>query len=186
MKIYTRTGDTGKTSLLGGTRVPKNHLRIDTYGTVDELNSWLGVLSDQAVNKAHLPFLERIQDRLFVIGSLLAMEPGKTGFALPELLDSDVLDLEQAIDQMNETLPPMKFFILPGGHESVSFGHVARTVCRRAERACITLNEVEAVAPIILQYLNRLSDYLFVLCRSMSQDLGIEDRPWKPQKSSAE
>lgn len=181
MKIYTKTGDQGTTSLFGGRRVSKADLRIDTYGTVDELNSWMGVLRDQEVNASRKDILLAIQDRLFVVGSMLATEPGNTRVKIPLLTEDDVLLLEQQIDGMDSGLPVMRSFVLPGGHPSISFGHVARTVCRRAERLVIALHESEPVNPLILKYLNRLSDYLFVLTRQMAQELKAEESPWKPQ-----
>lgn len=181
MKIYTKTGDQGTTALFGGKRVSKADLRIDTYGTVDELNSWIGLLRDQEVNFKRKDFLVNIQDRLFTIGSILATEPGNTKVKIPALSSDDVQSLEKAIDDMDAQLPPMKSFILPGGHQSVSFCHVARTVCRRSERLVIALNQQESVEAIVIQYLNRLSDYLFVLSRKMALELGIEDTPWKPK-----
>ena len=181
MKIYTKTGDAGTTSLFGGKRVSKADLRIDTYGTVDELNSYLGLLRDQEVNQKRKDILVEIQDRLFTIGSILATEPGNTKVKIPALAESDIIYLEAAMDKMDEALPPMRFFVLPGGHPSVSFGHVARTVCRRAERLIIVLHEQEAVEPLVIKYLNRLSDYLFVLCRMMAHELKIEETPWKPK-----
>jgi cob(I)alamin adenosyltransferase len=180
MKIYTKTGDEGTTSLFGGKRVSKADLRIETYGTTDELNSWIGVLRDQEVNAKRKDILLAIQDRLFTIGSILAVEPGNTKVKVPALNSEDVTSLERAIDEMEKTLPPMRSFVLPGGHQSVSFAHVARTVCRRAERLVTALHQTEPVNALILQYLNRLSDYLFVLARLMSQELGAEESPWKP------
>ena len=156
-------------------------MRIETYGTVDELNSWVGVLRDQEVNKIRSEELVEIQDRLFTIGSILATEPGNTKVKIPALLESDVLFLEKRIDEMEKLLEPMKVFVLPGGHPSVSFGHVARTVCRRTERLVIALGEEETVAPLVIQYLNRLSDYLFVLCRMMTRELSVSETPWKPR-----
>ncbi len=182
MKIYTKTGDKGTTALLGGTRVSKSHIRIEAYGTVDELNSYIGLVSDQEVNQARIPDLREIQDRLFTIGSSLASDPEKSKVKIPDLLEKDVSWLEEQIDAMNNELPEMRFFILPGGHTAVSFGHVARCVCRRAERLVIALDEHEYVAPLVIKYLNRLSDYLFVLCRMMSKTLNTEEIPWKPRK----
>ncbi|GAB4396518.1 MAG: cob(I)yrinic acid a,c-diamide adenosyltransferase [Microscillaceae bacterium] len=179
MKIYTKTGDQGQTSLLGGTRVSKAHLRIEAYGTVDELNAYIGLLRDQPVNHTRLDLLNEIQDRLFTIGASLAADPAKSKLKIPDLLEDDVLGLETAIDEMNEHLPEMRSFILPGGHTVISFGHLARTVCRRAERACIALREQDFVADLVIQYLNRLSDYLFVLCRQLHQDLEVPEIPWK-------
>lgn len=181
MKIYTKTGDKGTTALFGGKRVSKADLRIDTYGTIDELNSWIGLLRDQDVNSSRQDVLTEIQDRLFTIGSILATEPGNTKVKVPALIDADVLYLEKEIDSMEASLEPMRFFVLPGGHQSVSFGHVARTVCRRAERLIIALNATEPVNDIVLMYLNRLSDYLFVLCRKMTSELKAPETAWKPR-----
>jgi cob(I)alamin adenosyltransferase len=181
MKIYTKTGDKGSTSLFGGKRVLKSDLRIDTYGTIDELNSWIGVLRDQPVNQNRSAALIEIQDRLFTIGSILATEPGNTKVKIPALSENDIMFLEKEIDALDAALPPMKFFVLPGGHPSVSFGHVVRTVCRRAERLVIALNQTEPLNEIVIKYLNRLSDYLFMLCRSMSYELNVSETPWKPR-----
>ena len=181
MKIYTKTGDEGTTSLFGGKRVSKSDLRIESYGTIDELNSYVGLLRDQEVNHKRKEVLVEIQDRLFTIGSMLATEPGNTKVKIPVLQEGDITFLEKQIDEMDLLLPPMKFFVLPGGHVSVSFGHVARTVCRRAERLVIALNQQEKVESLIIKYLNRLSDYLFVLCRMMGQELEIEETAWKPR-----
>lgn len=181
MKIYTKTGDTGTTSLLGGTRVRKSDLRIDAYGTIDELNAYIGLLRDQQVNESRHYLLKEIQDRLFTIGSALAAESDKPQLRHPNLLASDVEVLEKEMDEMNAHLPSLRHFVLPGGHHSVSFAHVARTVCRRAERLCTHLDEHEALDPLILAYLNRLSDYLFVLSRKMSQELGVQEVHWKPR-----
>jgi cob(I)alamin adenosyltransferase len=181
MKIYTKTGDEGTTALFGGKRVSKADLRIETYGTVDELNSWMGLIRDQEVNRSRKDFLVEIQDRLFTVGSMLATEPGNTKVRIPTLSGNDVSALEAEIDRMETTLPPMRSFVLPGGHQAVSFCHVGRTVCRRAERLTISLKETEPVEPIVIQYLNRLSDYLFVLARKMTQELQAEETPWKPR-----
>jgi cob(I)alamin adenosyltransferase len=180
MKIYTKTGDDGTTSLFGGKRVSKADLRIDTYGTVDELNSWVGVLRDQAVNQSRKEILIEIQDRLFTVGSTLATEPG-TKVKIPLLAEKDIEFLEKQIDKMELDLAPMRFFVLPGGNQAISFGHVARTVCRRAERLAIALNQTEPINPLVIKYLNRLSDYLFVLCRAMTNELKAEETPWKPR-----
>jgi len=179
MKIYTKTGDKGTTALFGGKRVSKSDLRIETYGTVDELNSWIGVMRDQEVNSQRQTELIEIQDRLFTIGSILATEPGNTKVKVPALLEADIIFLEKKIDDMEATLEPMKVFVLPGGHQSVSFGHVTRTVCRRAERLVIALHAQEPVNALVVQYLNRLSDYLFVLCRKMTSELKASETPWK-------
>lgn len=181
MKIYTKTGDQGTTALFGGKRVSKADLRIETYGTVDELNSWIGLIRDQPVNEKRKSFLIEIQDRLFTIGSILATEPGNTKVKIPALAEDDILALEKEIDNMDGELPPMRFFVLPGGHSSVSFCHVARTVCRRSERLTISLHSNEEVNPLVIKYLNRLSDYLFVLARKMAAELNIEETPWKPK-----
>lgn len=181
MKIYTKTGDQGLTSLIGGTRVKKSHLRIETYGTVDELNSYLGLVGDQPVNAGRVDFLRQIQDRLFTIGALLASDPEKSRMKLPDLRESDVEALEKAIDTMDQHIPPLRVFVLPGGHQSVSFCHIARCVCRRAERLVIALQEESAVGELVVKYLNRLSDYLFVLSRMMAHELGAEEIAWKPR-----
>lgn len=180
-KIYTKTGDKGSTSLIGGVRVPKDHIRIESYGTVDELNSYLGMVRDMAQNTLVTEWLHEIQDRLFTIGSVLATDPGKeVKMKLPDLHDNDVIWLEQKIDEMNETLPEMRSFILPGGQLAASTAHVARCVCRRAERICVGMQQQEEVVPeIIIRYLNRLSDFLFVLARYISHINGVEDTPWR-------
>jgi cob(I)alamin adenosyltransferase len=180
-KIYTKTGDEGLTSLFGGKRLLKSDLRIDTYGTTDELNSWIGVLRDMDVNQSRKGTLIEIQDRLFTIGSILATEPGNTKVKIPSLSESDVIFLEKRIDEMDTILAPLLFFVLPGGHPSISWGHVARTVCRRAERLVIALDATEKIDPVVIKYLNRLSDYLFVLCRMMAHELKIDETPWKPR-----
>ena len=182
MKIYTKTGDSGTTSLLGGARVSKANLRIDAYGTVDELNSFLGLLRDQAINENRKDILKEIQDRLFTLGAELASEPGKDNIVKPDLMDSDIQLLENEMDAMDADLAPLKNFILPGGHPSISYAHIARTICRRAERICIALSEESTVAPIVIQYLNRLSDYFFILGRKMAKELSIEEVKWEPRK----
>ena len=161
MKIYTKTGDSGTTSLFGGKRVSKADIRINAYGTVDEVNSWVGLLRDQEVNTGRTDALLQIQDRLFTIGSTLATEPGNSKVKIPALGEEDVTFLEGAIDQMETELPPLRSFILPGGHPAVSFCHLTRTVCRRAERLVIDLATAEPVDPLVIKYLNRLSDYFF-------------------------
>lgn len=181
MKIYTRKGDEGKTSLLSGTRVPKHHLRIEAYGTVDELNAYIGLIRDQSLGEQETEDLIEMQDRLFTIGSILATEPEKMNFKLPPMYESDVKRLEEAMDRMDQELPEMRSFILPGGHPTVSYCHIARCVCRRAERVVEELAEKENVDPLILSYLNRASDHLFMLGRKISQDLGIEERKWEPR-----
>jgi len=181
MKIYTKGGDKGETALLGGTRVPKHHLRIEAYGTVDELNSLIGLARDQLTDMADKTLLHQIQERLFTVGATLATDPTKTKVKKPDLLDADVEILERAIDHINETLSELKSFILPGGHPLVSTIHVARCVCRRAERASTRIGEVEPVDDIIIRYLNRLSDYLFVLARKTAKAVGAEEIPWNPR-----
>ena len=183
MKIYTKTGDTGNTSLIGGTKVSKAHLRIEAYGTVDELNSYIGLCKDLLTDKNSTSILQEIQDRLFTIGSALACDPEKeTKMKIPDLKEEDITLLENEIDKMNDALPPMKSFILPGGHPTVSHLHIARCICRRAERCCVRLQlEKNEVEPIIPKYLNRLSDYLFILARYAGHELKIPDLPWKPR-----
>ena len=183
LKIYTKTGDRGKTSLIGGTKVPKSHLRIEAYGTIDELNSYIGLLHDYLVKELPDNILREIQDRLFTIGSPLACDPAKeTLLKIPDLKEADVLLLEKEIDGMDKTLPVMKSFILPGGHIIVSFAHITRCVCRRAERNCVHMMEEKlSVEPLIIKYLNRLSDYLFVLARSIAHHLKAPEIPWKPR-----
>jgi cob(I)alamin adenosyltransferase len=214
-KIYTRTGDKGKTALIGGTKVPKSNIRIESYGTIDELNSFIGLLNDQLVGtltpdfrtvppKTGLPseapptspdlspgttvsaFLREIQDRLFTIGASLACDPDKESrLKIPDLKEEDIDGLEKEIDRMNEVLPEMKSFILPGGHVAVSTAHIARCVCRRAERICVHMQEEQLfIEPIVLKYLNRLSDYLFVLARWAGHILNAPEIPWKPRLGS--
>jgi cob(I)alamin adenosyltransferase len=182
MKLYTKTGDEGKTSLFGGARVPKYNLRIEAYGTIDELNSHIGLIRDQGPGERHTEVLLEIQDRLFTLGSHLATQPGKKNIVLPSFSQADVELLEQEMDRMETGLPPMKHFVLPGGHTTVSFIHIARCVCRRAERLVVHLAVEEEVSPLVLQYLNRLSDYLFMLSRDMAQTLGAAEVPWHPRK----
>lgn len=182
LRIYTKTGDKGETSLIGGTRLPKHHIRIEAYGNVDELNSWIGLLRDQAIDKRYIETLLEIQDRLFTIGSLLASDPEKdTKMKLPEVKEADITLLEKEIDAMEEKLPPMKSFVLPGGNTIVSYCHIARCVCRRAERSVLRVAENEKVEELVYKYLNRLSDYLFVLSRKLSHDLGAQETPWVPR-----
>lgn len=181
-KIYTKTGDKGETGLFGGKRLPKYHLRIEAYGTVDELNAHLGLVRDSIQNEEARTMLKEIQDRLFTIGANLASDPDKS-MSTPDLLPTDVEALEQQMDQMDTSLPPLKNFILPGGHPTVSYCHLARTVCRRAERQVVALAVNEPVDDIVLIYLNRLSDYLFVLGRKVAQDLGVEEVAWQPRKN---
>jgi cob(I)alamin adenosyltransferase len=181
MKIYTKKGDAGETSLIGGTRVPKCSMRIESYGTVDELNSHLGLIRDQNIEEETKRQILEIQDRLFTIGSSLASDPGKSKMKIPGLFDQDVENLEQWMDEMDAKLPEMKSFVLPGGHQTVSFCHIARCVCRRAERIIVDLMQNEHVDALIPRYINRLSDYLFVLSRKLTQDLDASESPWVPR-----
>ncbi len=178
MKVYTKKGDKGTTQLIGGKRVPKNHDRIDAYGTVDELNSYMGLLRDQSIGKETHELIITIQNKLFTIGALLANQDDNNKMKLPLIDEKDVTLLENEIDKMNESLPEMRFFILPGGHTTVSFCHIARCVCRRAERLTIQIDEDVLQIEIILKYLNRLSDYLFVLSRYLSKNLDATEIPW--------
>lgn len=178
MKIYTKTGDSGSTSLMGGSRIPKYHLRIESYGSIDELNSFIGLIRDQKIKKEHFDELIAIQDRLFTIGSTLAAEPDKTNIKLPQLKEEDIEFLEEKIDKMYKVLPPMRSFVLPGGHTVVSYCHIARCVCRRAERLVVHLSEESEVPEIIVKYLNRLSDYLYSLSRKFTLDFEAEEIPW--------
>ncbi|RYY61865.1 MAG: cob(I)yrinic acid a,c-diamide adenosyltransferase [Chitinophagaceae bacterium] len=183
MKIYTKTGDSGSTSLIGGTKVLKSHLRIESYGTVDELNSYVGLCRDLLFDEKGKLVLQEIQDRLFTIGAALACDPEKERkMLIPDLHEEDLGYLEEEMDRMNEVLPEMKSFILPGGHPTVSHLHVARCVCRRAERGVVRLQqESMEVELIIVKYLNRLSDYLFVLARYEGMGLNAPEIPWKPR-----
>jgi cob(I)alamin adenosyltransferase len=180
-KIYTKTGDKGTTALIGGTRVPKYDDRIEVYGTIDELNAFIGLLRDQDVDYQSKKMLIEIQDRLFTLESLVALDPDKKMDNLPQLKDSDVVLLEKEIDKMNEQLPPLTAFILPGGHQVVSTTHICRTICRRAERLIIKLSKNSTVDEVSIRYLNRLSDYLFVLGRKFAMDLKAEEVVWKPR-----
>lgn len=189
MKIYTKTGDKGTTALFGGTRVPKYHLRIESYGTIDELNSYIGLIRDQEIPLDIKNKLTRIQNELFTLGAMLATPPeketlknGKERLNIPKITDDSIAFLENEIDTMNESLPPMTHFVLPGGHTTVSYCHIARCVCRRAERLSVALNDEEALDANVLQYTNRLSDYLFVLARKLTQDLQAEEIKWIPEK----
>jgi len=191
MKIYTKTGDKGTTGLVGGTRIPKHDLRIDCYGTVDELNSYLGLIRDQAISKDSKTTLIKIQNQLFIIGSLLATDPEKLKDESKRkrlgitFLEADAIAfLETEIDAMNLALSPMTHFILPGGHQTVSFCHIARCICRRAERNVSKLNVDQPTQPEVLIYLNRLSDFIFVLARKLSKELEAEEIKWIPNKPS--
>jgi cob(I)alamin adenosyltransferase len=189
MKVYTKTGDTGTTALFGGTRVSKHHIRIESYGTVDELNSHIGLIRDQEINSHYKEVLIEVQDRLFTVGAILATPPEKETLKSGEkrlknlgIIESDIEFLEQEIDKMEESLPPMTHFVLPGGHTTVSYCHIARCVCRRAERLAVHLNDIEPTDELVIKYLNRLSDYLFVLARKLSFDLKADEVQWIPRK----
>ncbi|WP_017258670.1 cob(I)yrinic acid a,c-diamide adenosyltransferase [Pedobacter arcticus] len=181
MKIYTKTGDKGYTSLIGGTRVPKHHLRIESYGTVDELNSYIGLIKDQDILAEDKEILKEIQDRLFTVGSTLASDPEKSRMKIPDLLETDIELLEKQMDEMNTFLSPLKHFILPGGNTTASYCHVARCVCRRAERLAVHLAESEFVDEKVIIYLNRLSDYLFTLSRKVVFNNKNEENTWIPR-----
>ncbi len=182
MKIYTKKGDLGETSLIGGKRVPKNDIKIESYGTVDELNSHIGLVRDQLEEDSEtFSTLLEIQDRLFTIGSQLAVSEDGSSMKLPDISEADISFLENQIDKMNEELPEMRNFVLPGGHTTVSFCHVARCVCRRAERMVVALQQIQPNYQQEVKYLNRLSDYLFVLARKLTKDLGAKESPWKPR-----
>jgi cob(I)alamin adenosyltransferase len=189
MKVYTKTGDTGTTALFGGTRVPKHHIRIESYGTVDELNSHIGLIRDQEINVLYKNVLIEIQDRLFTVGAILATPPEKEVLKNGQkrlqnlgILETDIEFLETEIDTMENSLPPMTHFVLPGGHTTVSYCHIARCVCRRAERLAVHLNDIEPTDELVIKYLNRLSDYLFVLARKLSFDLKADEVQWIPRK----
>ena len=179
MKIYTKTGDDGTTGLYGGKRIPKYETRIEAYGSVDELNSWIGLLRDQDVNALRVPELIQVQNKLFVIGAILAADPEKKGLKIPVLVEEDVEMLEKFIDRMESELTLLSSFILPGGDQRVSFTHIARTVCRRAERQVVLVHHQEAVNPLVIKYLNRLSDALFVMARSVAKEIGVKEEPWR-------
>ncbi len=189
MKVYTKTGDKGTTALFGGTRVPKHHIRIESYGTIDELNSHIGLVRDQNIHQDYKTVLIEIQDRLFTVGAILATPPEKETLknGQPRLQqlgikESDIEYLEKEIDTMEEILPQMTHFVLPGGHTTVSYCHIARCVCRRAERLATHLNDIEPIDEFVIKYLNRLSDYLFVLARKLSYDLKVDEVKWIPRK----
>lgn len=191
MKIYTKTGDKGTTALFGGTRVPKHHIRIEAYGTVDELNSHIGLIRDQNIDIISKEILINIQDKLFTIGAIMATDPekatlknGKKRLDISLISDKDIELLEKTMDEINEKIPPMTHFVLPGGHQTVSFCHIARCVCRRAERLSTALYEISPFEDNALKYLNRLSDYLFVLARKLTYDLQAEEIKWIPKKES--
>jgi len=181
MKLYTKTGDKGFTSLIGGTRVPKSHIRIESYGTVDELNSYIGLIIDQDIEAHHKKILKQVQDRLFTIGSSLASDPEKSRMIIPDLHPEDIEQLEKEMDQMNEQLPELRHFILPGGSNAISYCHIARCVCRRAERITVHLAGESTVDEKVTVYLNRLSDYLFTLARKIGNESKIPENQWIPR-----
>jgi len=181
MKVYTKTGDKGETSLIGGTRVPKYHDRIEAYGTVDELISYIGLIRDQKVDEHTINVLIEIQDRLMTCASILATDCENCKVKIPEIFESDIEYLEKEIDEMEKNLPPLKSFILPGGHQTVSFCHIARNVCRRAERLSIKVQDQFKNSEKVIKYINRLSDFLFVLARKLSTDLYAKETPWHPR-----
>lgn len=181
MKIYTKTGDKGLTSLIGGVRVPKYHLRIESYGTVDELNSYIGLIRDLVVSESYKNILKEVQDRLFTIGSVLASDPEKSRMKIPDLKQEDIELLENEMDSMSSVLPDLKHFILPGGSTTISSCHIARCICRRAERITVQLSSESFVDEKVIIYLNRLSDYLFLLARKLCFDDGIEENIWIPR-----
>ena len=182
MKVYTKTGDKGMTSLIGGTRVAKNNVRLDAYGGVDELNSHIGMIRSYPIAEERVRQLVEIQNVLFVVGANLATDAGASDLnrKLP-CTDEDVAFLERAIDAMDEALPPLRYFVLPGGHPAVAACHIARTVCRRVERRVMDMNEQVPVDEVVLRYINRLSDYLFVLGRKLASDLNVEEEKWVPR-----
>ncbi len=181
MKIYTKTGDRGETGLFGGQRVQKNNTRIQAYGTVDELNAFIGVLCDSTEDQWIKTHLINIQHRLFSLGAYLATPPKeeKASLEVPDVFQEDIEVLEKEMDRMDAALEPLRNFILPGGHLQVSFAHLARTVCRRAEREVITLHQQETLAPLAIQYLNRLSDYFFILARYLAKELDVKEVLWE-------
>ena len=181
MKIYTKKGDKGTTQLIGGKRVSKNNSRIEAYGTIDELNSYIGLVRDQEIDEQSFDMLVEIQDRLFTVGALLANDGASNKMKLPLIDEKDIHLLEKEIDKMNKDLSEMKSFILPGGHTTVSYCHIARCICRRAERLVVDLPETILQFDLILKYLNRLSDYLFVLSRFLTKKLNAKEIPWTPR-----
>lgn len=179
-KIYTKTGDKGETSLIGGKRIPKYHDRIEAYGSLDELNSFIGLIRDQKIDEHSHQVLLEIQDRVFIAESILATDPDANFKPkLPQIFEEDIVMLEGEIDKMNESLPALTNFVLPGGHPVVSYCHIARTVCRRAERITLKLAQSNKVDLLVIKFLNRLSDYLFVLSRKVAKDMHVVETPWK-------
>ena len=180
MKIYTKAGDRGTSTLLGGNIVPKDHPRLEAYGTLDELNSWLGLIRDQLHDKEMRETILKIQDRIMVGSTILASEKSNSTDAVPGLREHDINFLEMEIDRMEKLLEPLKSFILPGGHTTVSYCHLARTTCRRAERYSVKFIKNSEQTGLLVKYLNRLSDFLFILARKIAKDLKIEEIIWQP------
>jgi cob(I)alamin adenosyltransferase len=179
MKVYTKKGDKGKTQLLGGSIVDKDHVKLECYGTIDELNSFIGNIYDQDLKEFHKEILLNIQNQLFNLGSVISFDGKKDKIKLPNITSKNIEMLEKAIDKMEESLPMLKNFILPSGHPSTSKCHIARTVCRRAERNLVTLSKTSEIDNLHLQYLNRLSDYLFVLSRAVLKENNAEEIEWE-------
>lgn len=180
-RIYTKTGDLGETALFGGRRVLKSHLRVDAYGTMDELNAFIGLLADSLEESPHRALLQEIQHRLFSIGAYLASDPDSGGVRQADIEAADVQLLEDSMDALDAQLPELKNFILPGGYPTVSLCHVCRTICRRAERLVVALHQEHPVELTVLQYLNRLSDYFFILARHLSREAGAREIVWMPR-----
>lgn len=181
MKIYSKSGDKGITSLINGKRIPKSHIRIEAYGTIDELISYCGLLNDLYNNNYYRPLLSTIQDKLMTIASILANDSEIQDPSFPQLNEEDISRLEKEIDLIDSKLTPLTSFIIPGGDPLISFCHITRTICRRAERKVSSLSEESEINPLILIYLNRLSDFLFVLARLISNDLNIKEIRWHPK-----
>jgi len=182
MKVYTKTGDKGTTALIGGKRVSKNHYRIEAYGTVDELMAYTALLHDQLLDKKDKEFFIRIQDRLMTCATILAVDSDDKDLKIPHIEAEDIKKLESAMDEMNKNIPPLTFFIIPGGHTTVSYCHIVRTVCRRCERHAIGVQEQDGKCEMVVKYLNRLSDYFFVLGRKLNKDLNVDEIPWIPSR----
>lgn len=182
MKVYTKTGDKGTTSLFGGKRVLKSDIRIEAYGTSDELNSWIGLIRSQNIKENHIKTLLNIQDKIFTLGAQLASDPSKPKLKTPKIQETHIEYLEKEIDNMEENLTPMSNFTLPGGNDVVSYCHIARTVCRRCERLIIQLSQITEIDELIIKYTNRLSDYLFVLSRVLTKELDVQEKYWIPNK----
>ena len=183
MKVYTKTGDKGKTSLIGGEKVYKDEAQIEAYGTVDELNSYLGLVRDHdEIGTSDRDFIISVQNDLFAIGSLLAESKKKNNMKLPQITEEMISNIEKKIDEIELQLEPMRFFVLPGGHKLISHLHITRCICRRAERRIVTLSNQIEVSQIILKYVNRLSDYIFILSRYIALKLDIKETPWLPKK----